>query len=267
MKVLILGSTGLLGSAVGKHFLAAGHDVTLTYRNPRVRYGHTTHVFDALSHPLETLPTGFEYVINCIGVIKPLITSSAGDAFVNAVFPHRLARWCRDQGGRLLHISTDCVFSGTTGNYDETYPCDCLDFYGRSKAFGEPSQCMVLRTSVIGEELHKRVSLVEWTKAQRGRVVKGYINHYWNGITARQCAFICEQIIQQGYYQEGVFHVFGDVVTKYQMLEAFNHKWRLRLTIVPHEHEQAVNRSLTTVKMLNSALRVPSFTRMMEQMP
>lgn len=271
MKILILGSTGMLGNAVGKHFENTDHEVTLTYRNDNVSYGKNKLYFDT-DMPLEKLPNDFDYVINCIGTIKPFMKSNPRDArHINSVFPWDLADWCKMNGSKLIHITTDCVFSGQKrrsaremtahrGAYTESDLHDALDDYGKSKSLGEPeSECMVIRTSIIGEEIHKNASLVEWAKSQKGGSVKGFTNHFWNGITTKQYAKVCQQIIEEDLWEKGLFHVHSkDVVNKLQMVEYFNKKFDLNLSITPFEAPSACDRSLASEKELVSKLNVPT---------
>lgn len=262
MKVLVLGSTGMLGSAVGPHFLQTDHDVTLTYRNASIAYGDDKIKF-AVGDDLERLGAGYDYVLNCIGTIKPFMKSNPQEArYINAVFPWELSKWCENIGAKLIHITTDCVYSGKiddNSSYTESNVHDALDDYGKSKSLGEPDDCMVIRTSIIGEEIHKNASLIEWAKSQKGKQVKGFTNHLWNGITTKQYAKVCQDIIEKDLWDIGLFHVFSkDIVTKLQMLEYFDEKFKLNLQIEPFAAPSSCNRSLGSSKPLVDALGVPT---------
>jgi len=271
MKIAILGSTGMLGWTVGQHFIQKfGEDnVYLSYRSKANCWGYHKFFFDATasinsSHKcLEC-----DYVINCIGVIKPYAEKDIQETvLVNSLFPRRLADLCSSLGKKLIHITTDCVFSGQKGSYTEDDSHDALDGYGTSKSLGEPQNCLTIRTSIIGEELHGKVSLVEWTKSQKGKKVSGYTNHYWNGVTTNTYAEICERIIQEDLYQEGVFHVFSPtVVTKYALLSMLNSRFDLNLDITPVVAGLGVDRSLSTVKDFNSKLYVPEISEQINRM-
>jgi len=164
----------MLGSAVGKHFLnKEEYDITLTYRSREVSYGTNKVWFDAEKASVLDIPR-VDYIINCIGVIKPFIDDDrAKSIYLNSLFPRELATHCKRYGIKLIHITTDCVFSGRKGNYREDDEHDCLDFYGKSKSLGEPHKdCMVIRTSIIGEEIHKNASLISWVKSMEGKKVE-----------------------------------------------------------------------------------------------
>ena len=117
---------------------------------------------------------------------------------------------------------------------------------------------MVLRTSIIGEEIHKNASLIEWAKSMKGQTVKGFTNHMWNGITTTQYADICTQIIENNLYQRGLFHVFSDSVNKYELISAISDSLSLDLHIEAHEPLVPCNRTLKTAKDLMSSLTIPS---------
>ncbi|WP_300692493.1 sugar nucleotide-binding protein [uncultured Oscillibacter sp.] len=268
-KILILGSTGLLGNAVASHFLGSGeYQVVTTYRDPSVAFGPHALYFDAHSLDFSPLPGDADYVINCIGVIKPFMAASEENAIVlNALLPWRLADWCGEHGSGLIHITTDCVYFGRKGRYVESDPHDALDAYGKSKSLGEcASKAMVLRTSIIGEEIHKNASLLAWAKSQRGRRVQGFTTHLWNGVTTRKYAEICDEIISRGLYERGLFHVHAsDDVSKCEMLGYFNEKYHLDLEIEPASPPPC-DRTLRSEKPLCAALRVPTVRQMIEEL-
>ncbi len=265
-RVLILGSTGMLGSAVGQYFLNTDHSVCLTYRTEGLEYGKPwcRLKFDPLEQScwdgLGDQDGLYDYVINCIGVIKPFMAADPIAARkINAVFPWELAKWCKAVGSRLIHITTDCVYSGKKGSsYIESDSHDALDDYGKSKSLGEPNNCMVLRTSIIGEEIHKKASLIEWAKSQKGKEVKGFNNHLWNGVTTKQYARVCDDIIRGGFWQEGLFHVHSPlIVNKYNMMLYFNERFKLGLKIQSVNTPEPCDRSLLSEKDLCSKLSIP----------
>ena len=268
-RILILGGTGLLGSAVTKHFLSkSGFDVTTTCRDKSVSIDENAILFDALADSVEKLPADNDYVLNCIGVIKPFMKQNPAAAIkLNALLPWQLAEWCNKNDMRLIHITSDCAFSGRKGKYTEDDEHDALDAYGKSKSLGEcTTEAMVIRTSIIGEEIHKNASLIEWAKSQKGKTVSGYVTHLWNGVTTKQYASICEKIIKNGWYEKGLFHVLAkDDVSKYQMLQYFDKKFGLNLDI-KKESPESVDRTLRTTKSLCGKLEVPTVEQMVMEL-
>ena len=165
-------------------------------------------------------------VVNCIGILKqlPAARDPIATLQVNALFPQRLALLCEAAGAWLLHVSTDCVFSGRKGNYVETDIADAEDLYGRSKLLGEPDSpsTLVLRTSMIGRELRSRIGLVEWFLAQKGRPVKGYRNARFSGLTTGALADVIGSLIGAPQRLSGLFHVSAGGIDKHDLLRRLN---------------------------------------------
>jgi len=268
MKVVVLGATGMLGNAVGQHMqnIYGRDEVLLTCRSddgvvePMYPGKWMSFRLPHEKYTMHKIPRDAEYVINCLGIIKPFIesTGAANTLLINSVFPHVLAEYCNQNGIKLINITTDCVYSGKIGLYTENSAHDCQDMYGMSKVMGESKECMTLRTSIIGNELHKDASLVAWAKSQAGQKVRGFTNHRWNGVTTNTYARICEQIMERNIWEKGIFHVFSDIVTKYELLGLLSEHFGLELDIEPCAPGDSCNRTLATVKGLNDRLMIPS---------
>lgn len=222
MKVLVLGGTGMLGHVVGRK-LGQRYDTYLTVRGagdgPAVLGGVDARRLETVVAALDQVRP--EAVVNCIGAIKQRPEGRDPDTAtaVNAVFPHQLAPACAARGARLIHISTDCVFSGRQGGYRETDPPDPVDLYGRTKLLGEPAgdACLTLRTSLIGRELGTANGLVEWFLGQTGRV-DGFTNAIFSGITAEACADVLADVIELHPELGGLRHVAGEAISKHDLL-------------------------------------------------
>ena len=290
-RVVILGATGMLGNNV-YGVLKDKYDLVLTARDKEkltlldgVHGGidkHEVLEFDVekvygdflankgygenyLSRFLDQLGP-FDCVINAIGITNHYPVGGKDlMLFVNGVLPHILAR---EWGNKLIHITTDCAFNGVSGApYSEDSHKTPNDLYGLSKSIGEPTNCLTIRTSIIGKELEGARGLLAWFLLQEGKEIRGFSNHFWNGITAEQFGKICDQIMQNRdlYPTTGIYHVFSDVVSKHQMLLSFQKKFKLNCKII-EDPEPKLNRTLTTVKELNNKLRVPSFSAMVEDL-
>lgn len=279
--ILILGATGMLGHTVGKYFLDKldKYNVILTTRDLKLRYGPEKHwrmydptgtalgAFTDLHDVLQQTPENPSYLLNCIGTIKPFMDKSPYQSIlINSLLPHDLARICEFLGIKMIHITTDCVFSGSKGKYSEESPHDCLDSYGKSKSLGEPKNCMVVRTSIIGPEQHKNASLVAWAQAQAGKEVRGFTNHIWNGVSTKQYAKVCETIIDNDLYSVGTKHVFSNEVDKYELLQLIDKRYGLNLKIAPIEAGEAVNRSMATIHDLCGKLAIPTLAEQIAEM-
>jgi len=237
-KVLVLGATGMLGHQVFQYLNnGSEYEVVGTCREPDTRiqkrmYGRTHAVLDVLLghedqlRDLFTEHGPFEYIINCIGAIKPTINegnpASVADAIrLNSIFPHELAVMAGEFGGKIFHPSTDCVFSGDKRMpYKESDLPDATDVYGRSKVLGECPQAMNIRTSIVGPEMNTQRSLLEWYLDQDGEV-NGFVNHHWNGMTTYQWAKVVYTIMKMGWWKPGIQHMPSLPVSKENLLWAF----------------------------------------------
>jgi len=175
----------------------------------------------------------FDYIINCIGIIKPFCRDDDPEGVfraieVNAVFPHRLARFLAGSKTKIIHITTDCVYSGKGGGYEEDALHNPEDVYGKTKSLGEVNSrnWLNIRCSVIGLEKSKNVSLLGWFLNQpEGAHLKGFAHHKWNGVTALQYAELCQSIIDKNSFNKirKISHVHhyipNKAVNKYELLQ------------------------------------------------
>ena len=269
-KVLVLGVSGMLGNTVFRYLSQNNqYDVFGSARGNHVRQnfppslaeqivtGVNIENSDALSLLFASLKP--EIVINCIGLIKQL--AEANDPLqaipINALLPHRLARLCQIANARLIHISTDCVFSGLKGNYMETDISDAHDLYGRSKYLGEVDypHAITLRTSAIGHELHSQHELIEWFLAQKNSV-KGFTNAIFSGVPTVELAHIIADIVLPQAQLSGLYHVAAEPVNKFDLLTLVAKIYQKEIDIVPDDSFR-VDRSLNAHKFRNATAYVP----------
>ena len=177
-----------------------------------------------------------QVIVNAVGLVKqrPSTQDCIENLEVNALFPQRLAYMASEFSARLIHFSTDCVFSGSKGNYTEADLPDAEDLYGQSKLLGETHQAhtLTLRTSIIGRELSRKASLVEWFLAQRD-TVQGYTRAIYTGFTTLEMARIVERLITDHQQASGVWHVSSERITKYDLLCLVRKHFKLDTEIVP----------------------------------
>lgn len=257
MKVLVLGVTGMLGHVVfrllgqspGIEVVGAARagDAARWFREPlrdRVRTG-----VDALSDDALGALLGRERpdaVINCVGVVKQL--AQAEDPLVsipvNALLPHRLARLCGQSGARLVHVSTDCVFSGARGAYREDDLPDATDLYGRSKLLGEVGgpHAVTLRTSIVGPELAGAHGLVAWFLSQPGPV-RGWTRAVFSGLPTVELAAVIRDRVLPDPGLAGLYHVAAAPIAKHDLLVLVARRWGRAVEIVPDDRV-AIDRSL-----------------------
>ncbi len=248
-KLLVLGGSGMLGHKLWQIF-AERFDTHVTLRLPAQAYSQYG-LFDplraiggvsALDFHSVTKATTYakpHVVINCIGIVKQ--GSAAKDPYtsiaINSLFPHRLAELCRAIGARLIHISTDCVFSGRKGNYSEEDVPDAEDLYGRTKLLGEVDyeNSLTIRTSMIGRELSGAHGLLEWFLSQRGRTVKGFKNALFSGFTTQALSEVLARIVNEHPHLQGIYHVAAQPISKFDLLSLVRESWNLNIKIEPDE--------------------------------
>lgn len=168
---------------------------------------------------------------------------------LNAIFPHRLAEIAGITGARLINISTDCVFDGKKGNYNEEDLPDATDVYGKSKNLGEVTgnNCLTLRTSIIGRELQTNHSLVEWFLSNRGKKVKGFVNAVYSGFPTIVLADIIAALIENHKNLSGLYHVSSEPINKYELLRLINEAYQAGVEIEPFD-DFRIDRSLDSTK-------------------
>jgi dTDP-4-dehydrorhamnose reductase len=224
MKIVLFGSTGMLGNYV-KKYLSQFHELICVNRNK----------FDIESCDwvkLDSIVQLGELVINCAGAIPQQKCDIRKYIVSNTLFPHKVNEITKKYGIPFIHITTDCVFSGKDGNYNENSKHDAEDIYGISKSLGEDRSMCIIRTSIIGEELNNKNSLIEWVIKQKNGTIDGYENVFWNGVTCLQLAKIIEYVIRQNEYWQGVRHVFSPVsVSKYELCQYINEIYDLNIQI------------------------------------
>lgn len=257
-RILVLGVTGMLGNAVFRVFSAdEGHETWGTLRSvaalrhfteqgqQRLLVGVDVLDQDALLAALVKVRP--DVVINCVGLIKHL--ADAKDPLtalpINAMLPHRLARLCVLGGARLIHVSTDCVFSGRQGAYRECDPSDAEDLYGKSKYIGELhdlSHAITLRTSIIGHELSSNHALVDWFLSQQVRV-KGFSRAIFSGLPTVEMARVMKDFVISHPQLSGLYHVAAEPINKYELLKLVAAQYGKQIEICPDEG-LAIDRSL-----------------------
>jgi dTDP-4-dehydrorhamnose reductase len=231
MRILVLGGDGMLGHQLIRSWQPR-HEVWATlhqgaeayrafdlFRDDRSVFGTDVCRDAALEVALDRARP--QAVVNAVGIVKQRKASEdpVTGIEVNALLPHRVARLCARLGVRLVHLSTDCVFSGTKGMYTEQDLPDAVDLYGRTKALGEvcAPHAVTLRTSMIGLELRRKTGLLEWYLAQSGKI-GGYRRAVFSGLSTPELARFIERILLEAPGLSGVWHVSAAPISKYDLL-------------------------------------------------
>lgn len=253
-SILVLGGAGMLGHKMTQTLRQRFPETACTIRGSlddpfysRIdlfKQGPVVENVDAmdwiaLEHMLrERQP---DVIVNCIGIIKQ--RDEANNAIpsitINSLLPHKLAATAAEWGGRVIHFSTDCVFSGKSGSYTEDSPSDAEDLYGKSKYLGEVSaaNALTLRTSIIGRELSSFRSLLEWFLSQDGDTVRGFKRVYYSGVTTNHLSETVADVIERFPKLSGLYQVTSNTISKYDLLCLVRNAFGLNIEIVPDEIE------------------------------
>jgi dTDP-4-dehydrorhamnose reductase len=283
MRVLVVGGEGMLGHKIFQ-VLSSRFEMYATFREvnspawcfpvyagvdrTRLLEGVDALDFDALVRVVGQVKP--HAVINCVGIIKQL--KAAKDPIVslrlNSLFPHQLADLCIAAGARLIQMSTDCVFSGSKGNYIETDRPDPDDLYGRTKLLGEVDRpgAITIRTSIFGRDFLKQDAFLEWFLSNRGGKVRGYVNHIYSGFPTQVMARLIGDILADYPDLSGLIQVASEPISKYDLLVKVREAMNVPITIEPFEAEPC-NRSLdATLFRETTSYHLPSWDEMIAEL-
>jgi dTDP-4-dehydrorhamnose reductase len=259
MRVLVLGASGMIGSAMVRVLSeCAGWEVFGTLRSADTKRFFlppiASHLLEGVdAERTEALVRVFarvkpDVVINCIGLTKHHKEAEDPQLALplNALLPHRLADLCAVSGARLIHVSTDCVFAGTRGNYMEGDAPDATDVYGKAKHLGEVDypHAITLRTSTIGHELQSHYGLLEWFLAQQG-TCKGFGRAIFSGLPNTEFARVVRDVVIPRPDMHGLYHVGAEPIGKYELLQLIARVYGKQIDIV-RDDEFKIDRSLAS---------------------
>lgn len=257
MKILIFGANGMLGHKLVQQ-LRGRFDVSGTIRGsfdtvePFGIFERESTIENVSAQDIPSIEGAIQtvqpdVVVNAVGVIKQL--PSAKDVIttleINSIFPHRLAEFGAKYGFRLITVSTDCVFDGVKGFYNEEDTPNAADLYGKSKNLGEVTSenCLTVRTSIIGRELGSAHSLIEWFLSNRGGTVSGFKNAIYSGFPTIVIADIIVSLITDHKELSGLYHIASDPINKFDLLTLVNEYYNASVNIEASE-EFKIDRSL-----------------------
>lgn len=255
----VIGTQGMLGSAVCRYLTDEKFQVIEINSTGQTQSNNSITKFDIASESINNLRgilSNVDYVINCAGLIKHKIEENNLNSLnnlirVNSIFPIELTELARELGFRVIQIATDCVFSGARGSYAESDIKDPIDNYGYSKVLGEhlDNNLITLRCSLIGKELNTKVEFLEWVLSQGIKSeIKGFTDHFWNGLTTLHFAKIVNGIIKREQFKDGTFHLVPkDSVTKFDLAKNIANSFeRSDIRITQGSSSKAINRVLAT---------------------
>ncbi len=281
MKILILGVSGLIGHKLFQE-LSASFEVYGTLHKKKEQYGNlpmfsTPNIIENIDVVDFEILRGVLYavnpdvILNCVGITKRKIDNKTIKKVlqVNAVFPHQIADWAKKNHKRVIHFSTDCVFNGKEGNYNEMSLTNAEDIYGRTKALGEINykHTLTIRSSFIGQELFDRTELLDWFLAQEGKQIKGFVNTCYSGVSTTFMARVVEKIIVNYPKLNGLYQLATEKpISKYELLSIAKEVFDVNVDITPddkHTHKPTLDASKLKSKL---NLQVPSWNEMLSEL-
>ncbi len=281
MRVLILGVSGLIGHKLFQE-LSADFEVFGILHKSKNQYGNcfifsSSNIIENINVAEFKLLKGVlcavnpDVILNCVGITKRKIDINNPLEVIttNSAFPHQLANWAKINHKRVIHFSTDCVFDGKIGNYNEKSLTTAEDIYGRTKALGEInySHTLTIRSSFIGQELFDKTELLEWFLAQKGKQIKGFKNTLYSGVSTIFIANVVKNIISNFPNLSGLYQLAPDKpISKYELLCIAKEAFEVNVDIMPddqHVHLPTLDASKLK-REIN--LKVPSWKDMMSEL-
>ena len=281
MRVLIIGGNGMLGHKLCQ-ILSRRMDVWATVMNdseiyskfnflPKDHLVGNINVLDLKSLRNVTEDLRPQTIVNAAGIVKQRdeAKQAVPSVQVNSLFPHQLADLCSELGIRVLHVSTDCVFSGQRGNYSEVDNPDPTDLYGRSKLIGELNRpgCLTIRTSIIGWQLSGFSSLLSWFASQHGQRIKGYQKAIYSGLSTSVMAGLIGDLIVTRPDLQGIYHVASGSISKYELLIKLKQALRWKDIDIDNDEQFFCDRSLNGLRFSTATgWRPPSWDDMISDL-
>jgi dTDP-4-dehydrorhamnose reductase len=250
MKIILFGSTGMLGNYVYKVLSEKFIVITIT----RKEFDIENDLWNKLDSLLQKEYNDAQTIINCAGIIPQNCSTLEYRKYIriNTLFPHKLQELSTKYNYNFIHITTDCVYDGSKGNYNETDVHSETGIYGVSKSLGEPEDACIIRTSIIGEELFNKKSLLEWLISQQNNNINGYANHIWNGVSCLTLAELIKDIIEKNLFWRGVRHIYSPInISKYNLCVFINEIYKLNLTIEKVNDKSNIDKSLNSNYAMN----------------
>ena len=269
MKVLVLGSIGMAGHTITLYFKEQGHDVT-AYSMKSFPYCKNIigNAFETNEFKKILVEGNYDLIINCIGLLNQVAEDNPSMAiYLNSYLPHLIADTLKDLPTKLIHMSTDCVFSGYTGPYTEISLRDGTLFYDRSKALGEveDSKNLTFRNSIIGPDMNlEGIGLFNWFMKQTG-TINGFTGALWTGVTTLTLAKAMEQAAKEEL--TGLYNLVNNTnISKYELLKLFNKHFRNNMLIINPSNELQLDKSLISTRNSDFSFKVPSYEQMIIEM-
>lgn len=268
MKILILGASGMAGHTIAIYFNEKGHDVYGLSRKPITFCKNIIADVTELENLKQIVIGGnYDAVINCIGILNQDAEDNKENAvLLNSYLPHYLSKVTANLNTRIIHMSTDCVFSGKDGRYSEVSLRDGETFYDRSKALGEleNSKDLTFRNSIIGPDYSESgIGLFNWFMKQNG-TINGYTKAIWTGVTTITLAKAMEKALEENL--TGLYNLVNNkVINKYDLLNLFNQHMKSNSIQINSSDSLVLDKSLINTRT-DFSFEVPSYEEMVIEM-
>ena len=273
MKLLILGADGMIGHKIAKSFNDIGFDLYLNSRSHSdylKKYFSNSIVsnFDFNNQKIENLLDKFipDYIINAAGVtIRRGAADNKETNYINSQLPKKINFWCMENQKKQILFSTDCIYSGDKGNYEDFDKPDANDHYGKSKGKGEIDSLhtITLRSSMIGREIYNKSELLEWVISNKSKQIKGYYNVIYSGVTTLWMSKVLIEIIKNYPNLNGIYNISSPPISKFELITKINHYFKLNIDIVK-DYSYSSNKSLNSDRFfLETKFKKPNWDEML----
>jgi len=274
MKILILGADGMIG-----HKMAQSLSHFDLYLNSRSHSNYfqecfpnsTLSNFDFLNQNIEDLleKTSPDYIINAVGItIRRGASDNEETNFLNSQLPKKIDFWCKENQKKQIHFSTDCVFSGDKGNYNDLDLPDAKDNYGKSKGEGEinSNSTLTIRSSMIGREIYNKTELLEWVISNKNKKIKGFDNAIYSGVTTLWMSNTVNEIIKNNPDLFGIFNISSSPISKYDLITKINTYFNLNIEI-ERDSSYYSNKSLNSNRFFSETnFKKPNWDQMLNNL-
>ena len=274
MKILILGGDGMIGHKLAQVLSVQNHEIVISIREKKdltlKSISSKSKVFfndflkDNILDFLDKVNP--DIIINAIGITtRRGVTENISDSiYLNSFFPHQLANWSEIHNKRLIHFSTDCVFSGSEGSYSEDAIPNALDYYGKTKGLGEvfSKNALTLRSSMIGPELFNKTELFEWVINNKEKEINGFSRVMYSGVTTVYMANLIADLIENHNNISGIYNIASNPISKFELLHLINDNFDLGL-VINKDQNIISNKTLDTSKIENElGIKSPSWNQL-----
>ena len=240
MKILILGADGMIGHKIAQSLedfeLILASRKSISSKSIGILKGKMV-LHNLITDSLDLLldSTTPDIIINCAGITirRGIESNMVNTRLLNSELPHKLDSWANLNSKKLIHFSTDCVFSGNKGNYLDNDFADANDIYGKSKAVGEVDSLntLTIRCSMIGRELYNFTELFEWLKKNKNKKIEGFSNVFYSGITTVRMGMILNQILKKNLNLSGIYNISSTPISKFDLLIKLSNAFNLNVEV------------------------------------